>query len=58
MLQGTFMMALPLLLSDILEHAAAQFGDLEVVARGTHGPLFSILFSAQLDAYRGASTFD
>ena len=52
------MMALPLLLSDILEHAAAQFGDLEVVARGTHGPLFSILFSAQLDAYRGASTFD
>ncbi|MBP6627769.1 MAG: AMP-binding protein, partial [Arenimonas sp.] len=30
----------PLLISSILEHAAAQFGSVEVVSRETHGPLF------------------
>jgi fatty-acyl-CoA synthase len=34
------MMDRPLLLSGIIEHAAAQYGDVEVVSRETHGPLF------------------
>ncbi len=29
----------PLLISSILEHAAAQFGDTEIVSRETHGPI-------------------
>ena len=33
------MMERPLLISGILEHAAAQFGDQEIVSRETHGPL-------------------
>jgi len=33
------MMSRPLLISGILEHAAAQFGEQEVVSRETHGPL-------------------
>ena len=40
MLKPGQMMDLPLLISSILEHAAAQFGDVEVVSRETHGPLF------------------
>ena len=58
MRQSTFTMDRPLLICGIPEHAAAQYGDLEVVARETHRALLSILFSAQLDAYRGAPTFD
>ncbi len=40
MLQPGLMMDRPLLISGIIEHAAAQFGDVEVVSRETHGPLF------------------
>ena len=39
MLQPGLMMDRPLLLSSILEHAAGQFGDVEIVSRETHGPL-------------------
>ena len=39
MLQPGLMMDRPLLLSSILEHAANQFGDAEIVSRETHGPL-------------------
>ncbi|HSV60752.1 MAG TPA: 3-(methylthio)propionyl-CoA ligase [Variovorax sp.] len=34
------MMDRPLLLSSLLEHAEQQFGDVQVVSRETHGPLF------------------
>jgi len=37
--QPGLMMSRPLLISGILEHAAAQFGEQEVVSRETHGPL-------------------
>ena len=40
MLQPGLMMDRPLLISGIIEHAAAQFADVEVVSRETHGPLF------------------
>ena len=40
MLQPGLMMERPLLISSVIEHAAAQFGDVEVVSRETHGPLF------------------
>ena len=40
MLQPGLMMDRPLLISGIIEHAAAQFGEVEVVSRETHGPLF------------------
>jgi acyl-CoA synthetase (AMP-forming)/AMP-acid ligase II len=33
------MMNRPLLISGILEHGAAQFGDQEIVSHETHGPL-------------------
>ena len=39
MLQPGLMMERPLLLSGVIEHAAKQFGDVEVVSRETHGPL-------------------
>ncbi len=39
MLQPGQMMDRPLLVSAIIEHAAAQFGDVEIVSRETHGPL-------------------
>ena len=45
MLQHGLMMERPLLLSSVIEHAAAQFGDVEVVARETHGPLFRYNYS-------------
>ena len=45
MLLSALMMDRPLLLSGILEHAAAQFGDVEVVARETHGPLFRYTYA-------------
>ena len=37
--QTGLMMNRPLLISGILEHGAAQFGDQEIVSRETHGPL-------------------
>jgi len=40
MLQPGLMMDRPLLVSGIIEHAAAQFGNVEVVSRETHGPVF------------------
>ncbi len=39
------MMDRPLLISAILEHGAAQFGQQEVVSRETHGPLHRYTFS-------------
>src|ERR1700728_3641434 len=40
MLQPGLMMDRPLLISGIIEHAAAQFGDAQIVSRETHGPIF------------------
>jgi fatty-acyl-CoA synthase len=40
MLQPGLMMDRPLLISGIIEHAAAQFGDAQIVSRETHGPVF------------------
>ena len=45
MLQPGLMMEQPLLLSGIIEHAAAQFGHVEVVSRETHGPLFRYTYA-------------
>jgi acyl-CoA synthetase (AMP-forming)/AMP-acid ligase II len=45
MLQPGLMMSRPLLVSSILEHAAGQFGDSEIVSRETHGPLFRYTYS-------------
>ena len=45
MLQRGLMMERPLLLSSVIEHAAAQFADVEVVARETHGPLFRYTYA-------------
>jgi len=45
MLQAGQMMDLPLLLSEVIEHAARQFGDAEVVSRETHGPLFRYTYT-------------
>jgi acyl-CoA synthetase (AMP-forming)/AMP-acid ligase II len=46
MLQPGLMMERPLLISSILEHAAAQFGDTQIVSRETHGPIFRYSFTA------------
>jgi acyl-CoA synthetase (AMP-forming)/AMP-acid ligase II len=43
--QPGLMMARPLLISGILEHAAAQFGEQEVASRETHGPLHRTTFA-------------
>jgi len=40
MLQSGLMMDRPLLISSIIEHAAAQNGETEIVSRETHGPVF------------------
>jgi 3-(methylthio)propionyl---CoA ligase len=40
MLQPGLIMDRPLLISRVIEHAATQFGDTEIVSRETHGPLF------------------
>jgi acyl-CoA synthetase (AMP-forming)/AMP-acid ligase II len=40
MLQGGLMMDRPLLISNVIEHAAGQFGDTEIVSRETHGAIF------------------
>ena len=45
MLQFSLMMDCPLLVSNIIEHAAAQFGSVEVVSRETHGPLFRTTYA-------------
>jgi acyl-CoA synthetase (AMP-forming)/AMP-acid ligase II len=46
MLQPGLMMDRPLLISSILEHAAAQFGQTQIVSRETHGPIFRYSFAA------------
>lgn len=40
MLQPGLMMDRPLLVSGVIEHGAAQFGDVEIASRETHGPMF------------------
>ena len=45
MLQPGLMMERPLLISSVIEHAAAQYGDVEVVSRETHGPLFRYTYA-------------
>src|ERR1700689_4717493 len=45
MVQPGLMMDRPLLISSIIEHAAAQFGDMHVVSRETHGPVFRYTFA-------------
>ena len=45
MLQPGLMMERPLLVSGIIEHAAGQFGDVEIVSRETHGPLFRYTYA-------------
>lgn len=45
MLQPALMMNRPLLISDVIEHAAAQFGGVPVVSRETHGPLFRYTYA-------------
>jgi 3-(methylthio)propionyl---CoA ligase len=45
MTQPGLMMNRPLLISGILEHAAAQFGEQEIVSRETHGPLHRSTFA-------------
>jgi fatty-acyl-CoA synthase len=45
MLQPGLMMDRPLLISAVIEHAAAQFGDIQIVSRETHGPTFRYTFA-------------
>jgi len=45
MLQPGLMMDRPLLISGIIEHAAAQFGDSHIVSRESHGPMFRYSFA-------------
>jgi len=45
MLQTGLMMDRPLLISAVIEHAAGQFGNVEVVSRETHGPLFRYTYA-------------
>jgi len=45
MLQPGLIMDRPLLISAVIEHAAAQFGDVEIVSRETHGPLFRYTYA-------------
>jgi 3-(methylthio)propionyl---CoA ligase len=45
MLQRGLMMDQPLLISSIIEHAAAQHGETEIVSRETHGPVFRYTFA-------------
>jgi acyl-CoA synthetase (AMP-forming)/AMP-acid ligase II len=45
MLQPGLMMERPLLISGIVEHAAAQFGQTPIVSRETHGPVFRYTFA-------------
>src|SRR5882672_4269571 len=45
MLQRGLMMDRPLLISEIMEHAAAQFGDTVIVSRETHGAIFRYTYA-------------
>jgi 3-(methylthio)propionyl---CoA ligase len=45
MLQRGLMMDRPLLISGIIEHAAAQFGETPIVSRETHGPIFRYTYA-------------
>jgi acyl-CoA synthetase (AMP-forming)/AMP-acid ligase II len=45
MLQPGLMMDRPLLISSIIEHAAAQFGNTQIVSRETHGPIFRYTYA-------------
>ena len=45
MLQPGLIMDRPLLISAIIEHAAAQNGETEIVARETHGPVFRYTYA-------------
>jgi hypothetical protein len=45
MLQPGLMMERPLLISGIIEHAAAQFGQTQIVSRETHRPVFHSMCS-------------
>ncbi len=45
MLQPGLMMDRPLLISSILEHAEAQHGQMQIVSRETHGPVFRYTFA-------------
>ena len=45
MLQAGLMMERPLLISSIIEHAAVQNGDTEIVSRETHGPVFRYTYA-------------
>jgi 3-(methylthio)propionyl---CoA ligase len=45
MLQRGLMMDQPLLISSIIDHAAAQHGETEIVSRETHGPVFRHTFA-------------
>jgi fatty-acyl-CoA synthase len=45
MLQPGLMMDRPLLISGIIEHAAAQFGNTQIVSRETHGPIFRYTYA-------------
>jgi 3-(methylthio)propionyl---CoA ligase len=45
MFRPGLMMDQPLLISGIIEHAAAQCGDVEIVSRETHGPLFRYTYA-------------
>ena len=43
--QPGLMMDRPLLVSGIIEHAAAQYGRTTIVSRETHGPLFRYTYA-------------
>lgn len=45
MLQPGLVMDRPLLISGIIEHAAAQFGNTQIVSRETHGPIFRYTYA-------------
>jgi acyl-CoA synthetase (AMP-forming)/AMP-acid ligase II len=45
MLQRGLMMDRPLLISAIIEHAAAQFGETLIVSRESHGPIFRYTYA-------------
>jgi acyl-CoA synthetase (AMP-forming)/AMP-acid ligase II len=45
MLQPGLMMDRPLMISGIIEHAAAQFGETPIVSRETHGPVFRYTYA-------------
>ena len=46
MLQPGLMMDRQLLISDVIEHGAAQFGETPIIARETHGAMFRYNYAA------------